>query len=167
MKHVALGFAALFLVAPGWLYSSASPERAAVRASVAVTDTDPKYSGQIFVHEFGVTIPVGSLSAQGAPYVVPEGKILVVEYISAAVFAQATSLGGYAFLRSSKDGVIRDFFVVMAKAGNFGPDYMVAGQVVRLYFTGGTALYPDMGRSTFTSDQVGANMTLMGRLISD
>ncbi|HZE98820.1 MAG TPA: hypothetical protein VE981_17545 [Planctomycetota bacterium] len=90
-----------------------------------------------------------------------------MDYISAAVFAEAGSLGGYAFLRSVKDGVIRDFFVVMAKVGNFGPDYTVAGQVVRLYFTAGTVLLPDMGRGTFTDAQVGGNMTIVGRLFSD
>jgi hypothetical protein len=165
VKNVALAFASMILILPGWVVSSASPARAAASVSTALPDSGQSQFGDVLVHEFAVTIPAGVINGQGTPYTVPDGKLLIVEYISAAVFAEAGSVGGYAFLRSSKDAVIRDFFVVMTKAGNFGPDYMVAGQGVRLYFSAGTALYPDMGRSVFTSATVGASMTIVGRLV--
>jgi len=112
-----------------------------------------------------IKMPGGTGGSNGA-FQVPNGKRLVIEYVSGEAFMPAgqkclfsvfTSLAGQPSIRH---------YLESTALGKFGaPDYFRAGQVVCLYADQGTTVTLRADRDITTGEAV-ARMSLSGKLVA-
>ena len=166
MKHATMAILALVLVVPAALFSSASPHGAASATVPAFRDGGFEPFGEPFVRDVSAVFVPGNPIAEGTPFTVPAGKLLIAEYMSVSMSVDpGFATGTFALIRTTKGTEVHDYYLALVKMG--GIDVWVSSQPVRFYVPGEATVNLIVGRNNNLGGGGGAALVFNGRLINE
>jgi hypothetical protein len=166
MKHARMAFLAVVLIVPAVLFSSASPNGAAAATVPAFREGGPESFGTPFVREVTAAFVPGNPIAEGVPFTVPAGKLLIAEYVSVSVgIDPGASTGAFAVIRTTNGTEVHEYYMPLIKMG--GIDVWVGSHSLRIYVPGGATVNLIAGRNNDLSGGGGTALVLSGRLINE
>jgi hypothetical protein len=124
--------------------------------------------GQPFTKEIQSWLDAGVMHAEGTPFTVPAGKLLVIEFVTVwAALEPGAANNAFASIRTTLGGQPHEHYILMSKQGTFGADLFVATQPLRIYAEAGSQVTSFFGRNNNLGVPVAVTTTVTGRLIDD